>query len=495
MKKGILLLSLNLLTLAAAYAMDKELTLKPFVRPAGSLSDWAFENVAQVPGRKGGLDLAIASAAYSPDPGTDLILHFDSPSEKPLGHYSISSGSGFSVAEGKFGSGSILFGGPGAELRLRPESGALLGEKSEFRDFSVEFWLRPTDVRDGENVFSWQASKWSGGSLKPQEISCALFKGKMRWRIVNLFSPQAGGDSLYELAGRSYLVPKAWSHHLLRFDFDTGMVEYLVNGESEAIVHATSTGREGGTVFIPSVGNHGEIKIGKDYSGQMDELRISRKFVDRPQLRPYESSGARVASPIVDLGYPGTALKAVKAVASTASSQGIEYLARAGDTYADWDDANPAWVAFDPDRPLAAPLRGRYAQVALNLYPDGPGSSTPRLTSLTLVYREFLPPPAPARVIAIAGDGEILVSWTRAPDPALKGYRVYYGEASREYFGRGASMGASPIDVGDATSARLKGLVDGKLYFIAVSAYGPGGADQESEFSDEVSARPLRTAR
>jgi hypothetical protein len=494
-KKGILLLSLNLLALAAASAMDKELTLKPSMRPAGSLSDWVFENAAQVPGRRGGLDLAIASAAYAPDADTDLILHFDSPAEKPRGPYAIVSGSGYSVAEGKFGPGSVLFGGPGAELKLKPEAGALLGEKSEFRDFSIEFWIKPTDVRDGENLFSWQASKWSGNALKTQEISCTLFKGKMRWRIVNLFSPQAGGDSSYELAGRSYLVPKSWSHHLLRFDFDTGMVEYLANGVSEAIVHATSTGREDGTVYIPSVGNRGEIKIGKDYSGQMDELRISRKFVDQPQLRPYQSSGARVESPIVDLGYSGSTLKAIKAITSTASSQGIEYLARSGDSYADWDEASPAWVAFDPDRPLAVPLRGRYAQVALNLYPDGPGSSTPKLTSITLVYREFLPPPAPARVIAIAGDGEILVSWTRAPDPALKGYRVYYGEASREYFGRGSTMGASPVDVGDATSARLKGLVDGKLYFIAVSAYGPGGADQESEFSDEVSARPLRSAR
>jgi hypothetical protein len=227
----------------------------------------------------------------------------------------------------------------------------------------------------------------------------------------------------------------------------------------------------------------------------MDELRVSRAFIDSPSLDAYSSSGARAQSPIIDSGYLGSAVVSIDAVSFLSSSQGIEFLARSGDSYADWTESFPEWKPFSPGRALSEAFTGRYFQVACNLYPDGAGRSSPRLSEIKVRYRQDLPPPPPARVMAVAGDGEIVVSWTRAPDPNLRGYRVYYGSSRGEYFGADSSSGKSPVDAGDSTSLRLGGLANGRLYFIAVSAYGPGGAAQESEFSPEVTARPLRVSR
>ena len=84
-------------------------------------------------------------------------------------------------------------------------------------------------------------------------------------------------------------MPRVWSHHLLRFDGDTGLVEYLVDGRPEATAYATATGREGGTVFEPAVGAAAPLEFCPEYSGLADELRISpplRRRALAQALRP-----------------------------------------------------------------------------------------------------------------------------------------------------------------------------------------------------------------
>jgi hypothetical protein len=202
----------------------------------------------------------------------------------------------------------------------------------------------------------------------------------------------------------------------------------------------------------------------------------------------------------MDLSDQGSRLLKIEAAAKVAGSQGAEFFYRCGQTYADWTDAYPAWIPFSPTRPIASAAGGRFAQVAVNLYPDGPGETSPSLDSLAVIYLSDPPPPPPARLTLVPADGEILVSWTRVPERDLGGYLVYYGESARLYGGVDSLAGKSPIDAGDATSLRLTGLKNGKLYYVAVAAYdsspGPDGSPSsrhEGEFSAEATARPLRT--
>ena len=63
------------------------------------------------------------------------------------------------------------------------------------------------------------------------------------------------------------------------------------------------------------------------------------------------------------------------------------------------------------------------------------------------------------------------LEWAPVQDPDIGGYLVYYGDRSGRYFGTGSEQGASPVDVGSATSITLSGLENGTLYFFAVRAY------------------------
>jgi hypothetical protein len=83
----------------------------------------------------------------------------------------------------------------------------------------------------------------------------------------------------------------------------------------------------------------------------------------------------------------------------------------------------------------------------------------------------------PSRVLA----AHIDLAWNPNSEPDLAGYIVYYGTAPREY--------TDWIDVGNVTSARIKGLPHNKEYFFAVTAYDFYG--NESDFSEEVSGLAL----
>jgi hypothetical protein len=87
-------------------------------------------------------------------------------------------------------------------------------------------------------------------------------------------------------------------------------------------------------------------------------------------------------------------------------------------------------------------------------------------------------------LITTPGHGvQVHLAWnastnTGGPSPTdLVGYRLYYGLSSGNYH--------VTLDVGNALSAALDGLEEGKTYYFAVTAYDLEGF--ESDFSNEVS--------
>ena len=81
--------------------------------------------------------------------------------------------------------------------------------------------------------------------------------------------------------------------------------------------------------------------------------------------------------------------------------------------------------------------------------------------------------------------GIITIAWDSSPQPKLGGYKVYYGTSPGKY--------EQCLDVGKATESppgvikfTLMGLIEGKRYYLAVSAYDT--SLHESGLSKEVSA-------
>ncbi len=84
--------------------------------------------------------------------------------------------------------------------------------------------------------------------------------------------------------------------------------------------------------------------------------------------------------------------------------------------------------------------------------------------------------------------GNISLAWDANPELDIAGYRVYYqaDSAALPLEGFEAIEGDSPIDVGNASSLSLTGLPDGRVYYVAVSAYNAAGT--ESALSNIVAS-------
>lgn len=511
------ILALSLASVAAVYAavgIETSLRLDASTRPASSPHPWILSGVSAVPtaaaaavsgaavpaspaaGTEAPRVLVLDPAQYRTAEDTDLLIHFDADSGRDeTGRWRIEPQGSFKRAPGDLaymGSGAASFRAPGSQLTLHPEKSGVFGTGSVSGDFSLEFWLYPANVESGEILLLWKGARRDGSRTTTQQISAIFSRNRMLFAFTNFFAPPGGGTFQLNLTGTSLLVPRTWSHHLVRFDSSTGLVEYLMNGLPEAAAYATSTGREGGAIFLPSVGTASPVTLGPNYTGLLDELRLSSRWVERPNLSRYGTEPGFAVSPLLDLGWNNTRLNSVDAEIRTPGDSGAAFFFRAGDTPEAWRENSPEWIPFRPGEPLPETARGRYAQVRVELYPDPRGSEGPVLSSITLRYLPDPPPPPPGEVLAVPGDGRITVRWSRVPEADLAGYLVYYGLAPGDYYGTEAVQGPSPVDAGGAVSVTLTGLVNGRLYYIAVASYDSVLPRRPGEFSREVSARPAK---
>ncbi len=504
-KKEILAISAAVLCSAILSALDREIPLTPGDMPPRAISAWELRGAVLERGWRGGWDIVIGPPAAAADlsgvSGSQPVqLDFEWASDSPPQPWAVASGTGVGLGPGRIGSSSGRFAGRLSALTFLPAASSVLSPGRELRDFSIEFWINPSTTENGESVFDWKARRWAGGGYKAQSISCSFSGGRLAWSLDNVFSTPTGKDHRLAFQGRRIVVPRTWSHHRLRFDFSTGLVEYLVDGLPEAIAYATDTGRDGGAVLIPVVGLKGSLSVGGGYAGLLDAFRIAEEAAEGAALSLYDPSGAEAWSPVVDTGSPGTALLSLSAVWQAEADTDIEFLLRSGESYADWTPSWPEWHRVVPGQALGVPLKGRYVQARACLFTDGPAAVSPRLSRLALTVREDLPPPPPTRVLAAGGDGVVTLNWSPVPEADVGGYLVYYGFAPGEYFGSDAAQGRSPVDAGKATSLTLTGLTNGRLYYIAISAYdtpveGDDARKREGELSAETKARPLRPTR
>jgi hypothetical protein len=498
--------------------------------------------------------LALSSASRGKSPGgdrlLDLALSFDESRpglfRDETGNYRIivvspGDAAGASVLEAadrrwaRAGTGAALFSGytapsagagnGGGPLIIEPRSrGALFSPDSQIRDFTLEFWLYPLNMANGEQILSWISSRplprtegraagTGDQEYAFQRILCTAVKNRLQWTFLDVFAAaDASGHVSITLNGAGPVTPKTWSHHLIRFDSNTGMLEYLVNGQTEAIDYASSTRREGGEVYIPIVGEGGSFTLGSHFMGLLDEFRIYGAVIDRPEIQRYAPRGGRIESRPIDLGEGSSGILKVEAFGGrTAVSGGrvfneysgsgnfrfaddsaVQFFIRAADNPYAWTDED--WRPFIPGTALPGNFRGRYVQLAADFYPSGDGGTSPYLEEIRISYRPDEAPMPPSRVSALARDGAVELSWRSSPDADAAGYLVYYGKVRGEYFGEDAALGASPIDAGKRNSLRIEGLENGTLYYFAVAAYDrkEAGDFHAGEFSREVSARPLR---
>jgi hypothetical protein len=495
--------------------------------------------------------LTLSSAVrYADEQTLDLALSFDEKQaaefQDQTGHYQVLVSPALLSAEKRLarsGAGAAMFSGlpsflenTGSEpLVLIPQSGALLSPGQAIRDFSIEFWLFPMNMENGELIVSWTAAREnSDGNYALQQILCTASKNRLQWLFQNFFTPPGDEERPVSISftGITPLVPRTWSSHVIRFNADTGLLEYVVNGEPEAIAYASSSGREGGLLYHAVAGREGALILGGRFIGMLDEFRIYSSFIDDPIIRKYHRSGGRAETRILDLGEYNSSILRVDVNGGRIAHSGeriqneyagtwpfrfadgptLQFFIRAADNPYQWSETpeqdaddwrffsfdevlnNPEWRAFTPGAELSG-IRGRFAQIAVMFYPGGGNETAPYLDRIAVTYLPDDPPLAPALLTAIARDNAVDLSWRPNFDADTAGYLVYYGEESGQYFGEGAVLGKSPINVGKRTSVHIDGLQNGILYYFAVVAYDRFEPLHLGAFSREVSARPFRTGQ
>ncbi|MBN1243359.1 MAG: fibronectin type III domain-containing protein [Spirochaetales bacterium] len=512
--KGIAVAACLLAVSAGASVAETTLSVDPATVSPSSPEQWVLEGLRRAPGAAGGVDFVLDEARGMPGPGIDLLLGFDEASPvDATGRWSPRLASLPELAgesRSFMGRGAASFRSGDGPFLLDPRSSEVLGPGAAPGDFSISFWTWPAVAENGEILLRWRSVRREGSagtvSVSPQSFVFSIVRDRPAWSFVDFFVPPAGSPGAplrVELVGASIMVPRTWTHHLLRFDSSTGLVEYLMNGRVEATAYATPSGREavpgtgaaGRTVYVPRVGEAAPIEIGPEYAGLVDEFSLAARFVEEADAARYRVSGGSAVSPVMDLGSARARLLEIGARRRTPGDSGASFMYRVAEGAYGWSASVPEWVPFDPDRPLPGEPEGRYVQLRVELYPDGRGEAGASFSGFELRYEPDLPPQPPARVLALAGDGAVTLRWTRVPEADVAGYAVWFGRKSGEYFGVSTTLGEGPFDAGRALEFTIDGLENGVIYYFAVASYDAAGPLGAGEFSVEASARPLRTAK
>lgn len=478
------------------------------------------EGVQVAPGFRGAKSIIMREAEYRRDPSTDLLLHFNAAPE-------IEAGPGYAVEKAglavsgkvrRMGPAAALFNADRQGLVLRAQEGSLFQPGTFWGDFSIEFWLYPTTMDEGEQILAWDGSTWLDGNQKPQSIRIALKDHRMTLDFINFFVRLAPGGnrdegrnileaSRFTLRNKREILPRVWQHHLLRFNSRSCALEYLIDGKIEDIAYATASRHQGGQPYRPYLGETSEprLRIGAKLTGFLDELRISRSRVEAAQTDSFDDRGSYVIFNPIDFRDIGVGSKVFRIDAQYqhpgTSDVAFYYKMANLPNLALRDDS--AWIRFRPGEDIAERNQGQYLYFKVELLPDGSGAQGPSFQSLTVNYRPDPPPPPPGGVVAVPRDGAILLRWNPVPVMDLRGYLVYYGTRPGQYFGAGASIGASPANIGKpelkdgAVEVLVGGLDNGRLYYFSVASYNVSndpiyGLHLKRSQSKEVSARPAR---
>lgn len=459
------------------------------------------ENLTKGKGRYGYECVELATNSFVFDDYTDLLINFeDQINPIAAGDYSIIrnnlKNSDQTILDKSAGLSRNIGG-----LYIKGKPGTFFGSEGLMGSFAIEFWLCPSIAENGEVIINWETSKNIANRLVYQVLNCGFTGGHLEWTLSNFFDTIGTPipDEI-KLKGTSTIIPGKWGYHVLSYDAETGILEYIVNGVTEDLIYVTSTGREDGQISLVILGEPSEVEFCTEYTGKIDDIRILRRPYSPPDYQSAEVAGKVghvmyvpyggrfVSQPIMVSN--GSTLNSLTAEMSVPTQTAVCFYVRSGDNFYGWTENYPEWIAVESGEELKG-ITGLYFQVSAELFPDGGGDTSPSITTISLDFTELPEPLPPFVVKAEAGNGSVTLSWNYSVDDTAGGYYVYYGTRPGEYLGRFALEGESPINVGNVSSYTITGLENGKIYYFAIAAWSMYDDRVVGNLSKEVFARPL----
>lgn len=467
--------------------------------PALSVAD----GITKGKGRFGWECLELATNSRKVSDETDLLLNFENEKNSDATfNYSVKSNSLLRTQKTVMGHYAALSRGNGKGLVLKGREGTIFGTEGNPGSFMIEFWLCPSIAENGEVIFSWRSSRIIDDYISYQMISASFYNNRLLWNFTNIFEGYTQNNGEVEVLSYSAIIPDKWAHHEISFDEESGLLEYKIDGRSEALKYITEKGREGQTIFHPYLGSPAEINICPNFTGSIDEFRIAKNSTGEDKLNrksagysginydTYKVDGGRFETKPL-LVNPSSIMRSVDIVDTVPNQTEIRYYVRSGENYFNWTDTYPEWKQIKKGEEISG-VKGRFFQLACELFPDGGGRITPSVSEIKINYSETPLPLPPFKLTAKPGDSAVQLDWSYSVDDTAGGYYIYYGNRPGEYLGTDADQGPSPIKVDNITSFRLTGLKNGSIYYFAVSTYSEVDDHITGKLSEEVYSRPGR---
>ena len=428
MKKIVFLLIIPLFYL---YPVEREIEI-------GNRS-WNFSGIDSIDLKQnntGSSFVSLKDGEYTVDSRTMLLLHFNNQrSLESTGRYQIE-GNSYTISEKikKLGRGAALFNGENDSVKLEAGLKSFFPDRVYSGDFSVEFWIYAQNASDGETVFLYENYTDNGDKILPQLFRCYLADRKLVWQVKNIFIPFDRSPFEIILSGNSRLIPKKWSHHLLRYKADTGVLEYLLDGVPEAIVHVNRERREVPWNYPFYAGENGRIVIADGFTGAIDEFRIKNEWIEDFSMSMIGKHEGFFITDLIDLNHSKSEIYQIECRDNIPEGTDISYSYILSDSPEPPENDSERWQVLSEGKMRIS--GGRFLYIRGSLYSDGERNISPTISWIKIKYDEPPPPPPPSVVKAEALDGSVSLKWSGVPDSDIDGYFIYFGEKPGRYFGK-----------------------------------------------------------
>ncbi len=154
----------------------------------------SLQGVTTQPGRWGFKDLALARGrlrAGQLRPSFSCISTAPASTDATGVYMFTGDGPPISDSVSAVGGASAAFTGGRQGFGLRAPAGSMFSPGAVWGDFTIEFWLYPATMSDGENVLSWDGterdSTAGSNQLLSQSLRCFIRDRKLVWDFQSLF--------------------------------------------------------------------------------------------------------------------------------------------------------------------------------------------------------------------------------------------------------------------------------------------------------------------
>jgi hypothetical protein len=414
-------------------------------------------------------------------PDADLFLPFNEEREWSEFDYKLISGKlNLSRVGRRVGQQAAAFAGNNALVFIPGSSTLFFG--SESTGFTIDFWLSPSRLGDGEIVMSYEATMIGRNEQRiRQSIVCYIEGARLIWRFENIFFTYDEQPIIVEINGEM-MLKNQWMRHSIRYNPRDNRLEVLDNNIITAIQHVNEQNHQNGDVatLLLYRGTQRRLRVG-DFFGYLDNFSIIPKFIVDLFNGYYMAHGVYVSSPI-DLF--GNRPNNIDLHGITENSSELRIFLRSGSNATILEQSNAPWTPYEVGSDLRNYKFDRFLQVRVDFFAGVSAQTSPLLSNIVMNYDRLPPPPRPGALTFTREGDNVRVSWQSLMLAHVSGYKLYFGENSGDYYGVIGDL-RSPIELGLNNSVLLSGLIPGKRYYFSLTAYDANVPKRESAFSAE----------